>query len=280
MSRKSKTKNYILSTKVLTIISALFVTFIVWHLVASDHAKALMSKPVQIQVIPKQAVVSKLRVPILTYHKIREYKDTDTIKTKAFITTPEEFEKQMKYLHDHGYNVITFTDLLKGFNGLALPKKPVILTFDDGYANQYVNALSILEKYHLVGTFFIFTNAISSYHDYMTWDEIKDLHQRGMSIGAHTKSHPKLTKIKTEKELEDEIVGGKQILEEKLGIPIEYFAYPYGLNNYITIDVVKKAGFLLAVGIKKGDDQELHDIYKLERDNMNSNFISFLRAVQ
>lgn len=274
MPRKIKNKNYTLSIKVLTMISAIFVIFTAGYLITSKDAEALVNKPVQIQ-----TTVSKLTVPILTYHRIREYKDTDTINTKAFIVTPEDFEKQMKYLHNNNYNVITFTDLLNGFSGVSLPKKAVILSFDDGYENQYVNALPILEKYHFVGTFFIFTNAISSYHDYMTWDEVRELHKQGMIIGAHTKSHPKLTKIKTEKGLEDEIVGGKQILEEKLGILIEYFAYPYGLNNDTVLGVVKNAGFLLAVGTKKGDDQELQDIYRLERNNINGNFSSFLKAV-
>jgi peptidoglycan/xylan/chitin deacetylase (PgdA/CDA1 family) len=185
----------------------------------------------------------------------------------------------MKYLRDNNYNVITFKDLLEGFSGVTLPKKPVILTFDDGYTGQYVNALPILEKYHFTGTFFIYTNAINSYPDYMTWDQVQDLHNRGMIIGGHTKSHPKLTKIKTRKELEDEIVGGKQILEKKLGIPVEYFAHPYGLSNDTVLEVVKNAGFLLAVGTTRGDDQELHDMYRLERDNMNSNFNSFLKAI-
>ena len=228
---------------------------------------------------PSHAVL-KLHVPILTYHRIRPYKASDTVHSKAFITTPTQFEDEMRFLRENNYTAITLTDLIKGFNGAALPDKPVIITFDDGYNSQYVYAVPILTRYHFVATFFIYTNATSNYPDFMTWDQLADLHAQGMIIGAHTKSHPKLTKIKNKHTLTSEIVDSKKILEEKLGIRVDYFAYPYGLYNNTVIDIVKNAGFLAGVGLNRGSLQSKNDSYTLERDNLGGSFESFVDAVK
>ncbi len=224
--------------------------------------------------------VAQVQVPILIYHKIRDYKEKDSKKAKIFITTPASFEEQMKYLHDHGYTVIGVDDLMKAFNGGPLPDKPVIITFDDGYNGQYTYALPILEKYHDTATFFIYTDAVSAYGDYMTWEQVHGLASKGMTIAAHTKSHAKLTKIKSRKGIEQEILGSKKVLEKELGIPIVYFAYPYGLYNTEVIDVVKESGFLAAFGITQGKIEKTSNMYFLRRNNMGSSMDTFLKAIQ
>lgn len=224
--------------------------------------------------------VAQVQVPILMYHKIRDYKEKDSKKAKIFITTPTAFEEQMKYLHDHGYNVISIDDLMKAFNGAPLPDKPVIITFDDGFNSQYTYALPILEKYRDTATFFIYTDAVSAYGDYMTWEQVHDLASKGMTIAAHTKSHAKLTKIKSRKGIEQEILGSKKVLETEMNIPIVYFAYPYGLYNAEVIDVVKESGFLAAFGVVQGKTEKTSNMYFLRRNNMGSSMDTFLRAIQ
>ena len=224
--------------------------------------------------------VAEVKVPILIYHRIQEYKEKDSKMARIFITTPSAFEEQMKYLHDHDYTTISPNELMKAFNGLPLPNKPVIITFDDGYKGQYLTALPILEKYHDSATFFIYTDAVSAYGDYMTWEQVQDLNNHGMTIAAHTKSHAKLTKILTKKGLELEIMDSKKILEKKINTPVNYFAYPYGLYNSEVIDVVKESGFLAAFGVTQGKIEKANNMYFLRRNNMGSSFDIFLRAIQ
>lgn len=226
-----------------------------------------------------QKPIAQVQVPILMYHKIRDYKEKDSKKAKIFITTPAAFEEQMKYLHDHNYTIISVGDLMKAFNGAPLPYKPVIITFDDGFNNQYTYALPILEKYHDTATFFIYTDAISAYGDYMTWEQVHDLASKGMTIAAHTKSHAKLTKILSTKGLEQEILGSKKVLEKELNTPIVYFAYPYGLYNKEVINVVKESGFLAAFSVIQGKIEKTSNMYFLRRNNMGSSMDTFLKAI-
>lgn len=224
--------------------------------------------------------VGVLVVPILTYHHIRPHKTTDRKSARSYITTPEVFEKELQYLHENHYTVITLDDLLRGFDGYPLPKKPVIITFDDGYKEQYAHALPLLEKYHDVATFFVYTNAIGNYRDSMTWEEVNNLKERGMKVAAHTKSHPKLTTIKSREDLIKEITESKTILEAKLKTPIDYFAYPYGLYNDEVQEIVKSTGFVAAVSLDKGSKQSKENIYALKRYNLGSSFEFFKEAIK
>lgn len=219
-------------------------------------------------------------IPVLTYHRIRPYKLKDSKSARSYITTPEVFEAELQYLHDNHYSVISVDDLLLAFKGKPLPEKPVVLTFDDGYKEQYTYAFPLLEKYHDTATFFIYTNAVSNYGDFMTWDEVVDLHAKGMTIAAHTKSHPKLTKEKTKEKIIDEVLGSKKILEQKISAPVVYFAYPYGLYNSTVESVIMNAGFEAAFGLQSGKKQSYSTRFTLHRTNMGSSLESFKEAIQ
>jgi peptidoglycan/xylan/chitin deacetylase (PgdA/CDA1 family) len=114
----------------------------------------------------------------------------------------------------------------------------------------------------------------------MTWEQVRDLNEKGMTIGAHTKSHPKLTKITSKEKVQDEILGSKKVLEAKLSIPVSYFAYPYGLYDDSIIDVVKESGFSVALTVKRGSDHRLKDIYTLKRYDLGSSFSDFKNVLR
>ncbi len=221
-----------------------------------------------------------LNVPILMFHSVRPAYPSDTADLKMFRATPEVFDKELTYLEQNNYHVITFDDLIAAFNGKEdLPSKPIILTFDDGWHNQYEYAFPILKKHNIKATFFVFTNPLGLPH-YLSWDEIKEMDTYGMMFEAHTKSHPYLNKITDDKVLTEEIVGSKKVLEEKLGKPVNYFAYPFGVYNDHTVEVVKQAGFLAARSTTRGIVQMPGDLYSLKIINVNDNFQGFITNVE
>ena len=159
---------------------------------------------------------------------------------------PDYFEQQIKYLNDQGYQSITPDDLYQAMLGkLALPEKPVLLTFDDGYEDFYTTAFPILKKYNFKATNFVITGYISeSDNRYLTWDQIKELDQSGLvTIASHTVRHKN---VATGSEAWPEIHDSKIVLEKFLSHPVTAFAYPGGSFNQTAIKLVQQAGYELA----------------------------------
>ena len=148
-----------------------------------------------------------------------------------------------------GYSVTQSIVLKSSTNSSStpLPPRPVILSFDDGWSSQYAYAFPILKKYGYPATFFVFTNAIGR-KGFLTWDNLREFTAAGMTIGDHTRFHPFLTKITDPAKLWDEIDGSKKVLESRLGVPVNEFAYPFGLYNPGIVSLVKKAGYKSARG--------------------------------
>jgi peptidoglycan/xylan/chitin deacetylase (PgdA/CDA1 family) len=182
-----------------------------------------------------EAEVGK-RLPVLMYHHIGEarrgaYPD--------LTTSVPDFERQIRWLARHGYTSIKATDWLAWCSeGRPLPPKPVLLTFDDAYEETAENAGPILRAYGFTGSFMVVTNYIGKTNvwdelhgrprfDIMSKDQILRQCDQGIEYGAHSRSHPELTKG-SDAELCDELQGSRDALAAILGHPIRCFAYPYG----------------------------------------------------
>jgi len=218
----------------------------------------------------------KAGVPIVVYHIVRPSYPSDDRQVKALAQTPEVFDAQMKYLADAGYNVISFQALENYFKiGTPLPTKPIIISFDDGWGDQFEYAFPILKKYHYAAIFFVFTNPIGT-HGFLTWDNLRTLRDAGMTIGSHTRSHPYLTKIVNPTTLWNEIYESKKVLEKNLGVTIDEFAYPFGKYNATTTAMVKKAGYTSARGdYYYGTDQSKNRLYELSALNAPTTLAEF-----
>ncbi len=182
-------------------------------------------------------------VPTLMYHYVRPITPEMTTSSRWLSVSPEHFRAQMEELVRLGYHTITPDDLADAVTGQKiLPTKPVLITFDDGYRDQYTKAFPILKTHGLRATFFI----ISDYHLnplYLTNDQIRELDQSGLiTIAAHTRHHVGLADRQSDKQ-KDEIGGSKQDLEQVVGHPITAFAYPYGNFNAAVKRLVAEAGF-------------------------------------
>lgn len=234
--------------------------------------KALQETSEQVTV-PSGAI----KVPILVYHSVRPIIKGEPPLVDYFDISPELFEKNLIYLKENNFSVISFSDLVESLEEKKeLPKKPVVLTFDDGWKNQYIYAFPILKRYGITATFFIFTNAID-HKNFLSWEQIKELDRSGMTIANHTKSHPYLLKIKDRNTLTDEILGSKKILEERLGKPVEFFAYPFGYFNDFIISIVKESGFKAARSSKKGTYHTKNDLFTLRSIEVSDDFDAFVK---
>jgi peptidoglycan/xylan/chitin deacetylase (PgdA/CDA1 family) len=203
-----------------------------------------------------------LKIPILIYHK-----------------TPPDFDAQMKQLVAKGYTAVDLDQVSTALRSDApLPKKPVVITFDDGFGDQ-MHAFTILSHYHLKATYYIISGGEASKyciganrHDglrcgdaYLSWDEIRSLDRSGLiTIGGHTVDHFNLDSLSAAQQ-QFEITTNKAEIERQLGHTIHHFAYPYGSYNAMTVNLVRQAGYLSSVTTLPGMLQSSSNLYTLHR---------------
>lgn len=216
----------------------------------------------------------KIQIPILFYHKIN-YPPREA-KIKGLYVTPFSFHWQMKYLKWRGYNSVNLDELYEGLHGQRkLPKKPIVITFDDGYKDNYCYAFPILKRFGFRATIFVITRDIggtSGWEDseetieepLLSWDEIEEMHSEGMDIQAHTHTHVDLDKLDDER-VEAELKTSKRILEERLGKKINFLCYPNGVFDERIKEITKKCGYLGAITTKRGTVTENSDWFALRR---------------
>lgn len=203
-------------------------------------------------------------LPALMYHKIGEPPPGSTLD-KLWVS-PEKFRAQLGWLKDHGYESVTFADWRDAEKGVkALPEKPVLITFDDGYRNNYDLAYPLLREFGMKGCVFLVYETMdkhNAWHDpatepwlkMLTWAQIKEMQDSGtFEFGSHTMRHRCLTEIPLE-DARWELTESKRRLEDKLGKEVLGFAYPYGAGAYDA--AVRRealaAGYRFDFGIKQG----------------------------
>ena len=172
----------------------------------------------------------------------------------------------MKYLSDNGYHTITPEDMVDAWeNGKELPDKPVIITFDDGYADNYRNAYPILKKYNLQGTIFLISDFVSTYPNYLTWTQAEEMQESGLiNFESHTLSHEQLDSTSPE-ETWNQVDGSKKALEWHLGKEINFLAYPCGSYDEELQRMVKDAGYKGAFTVNYGLAGQQENRYLLDR---------------
>lgn len=212
--------------------------------------------------VPVEPQPSGLPPPILMYHYIRNVDPGIDPLGYELSVTPDDFNNQMAWLHEQGYIGVRMDGITRCLRGEApCPSKAIALTFDDGYADAYTDALPVLKRYGLIATFYIATNFIGQ-PGYMTWEQVAELRDAGMEIGAHTVSHPDLTTLDWET-AGFEIAQSKAELDQRLGINVISFCYPTGLYNAGIEEQVRAAGYLNATTTRW--DNDTSDIMALPR---------------
>jgi peptidoglycan/xylan/chitin deacetylase (PgdA/CDA1 family) len=212
----------------------------------------------------------RMRVPILMYHYISAPpSDADSVRLDLSVT-PKNFRQQMGWLKDKGFTSITPNDLYAALTrGKRLPTHPVLLTFDDGYADAYTDAFPILKEFGFTGTFFVVSGFIDSgSSDYLTWKQAKEMAKAGMSIQNHSRTH-KGMQGRDHDWLVDQIVVPRDRIEEEIGIRPRFFCYPSGYYDDDTIQELQDAGFVAAFTVADGTFAYTDDMMRLPRVRMH-----------
>ncbi|MCI6151791.1 MAG: polysaccharide deacetylase family protein [Fusobacterium perfoetens] len=245
------------------------------------------------KIYSKQYVLKKkYEIPVIMYHRI--IRETDEKGVHGIYVLDKVFDEQMKYLKENGYQTITFEDIKSGkyrerFNR---GNKWIMITFDDGYKDNYEVAFPILKKYGFKGTIYLLGEA-----KYNSWDvnnpknpekkfilmddeEILEMQEYGIEFGGHTLNHPMLARLDLEK-VKKEILESKKITEKMLGKKMNCFAYPYGNLSEEVKEIVKEAGYEFAVATDSGDITFDKDLFQIRRIAIfpKNNMLSFKRKV-
>lgn len=196
-------------------------------------------------------------MPILLYHMVNDGKS-------SYAITPTEFEEQMKYLKEEGYTTISLLEYVKARKGkLNLPEKPLVISFDDGYLDNYTVALPIMKKYDFKGTVFVVGNDIGK-KGYLNYEDIRSLQKHDFEIASHTANHLPLSKLSFE-EKKHEIEISKLFLDWKTDKTVFFMAYPNGSYDQDCLDILKQTNYLGACTTDSGLNTFTTDLYELKR---------------
>ena len=207
---------------------------------------------------------------VLLYHQV----SARAANTHSWLTVdPAAFERQISTLARHGYSGISARQWICRSDGRA-PRKPVVITFDDGYAALHAHALPMLVKYGFTATVFVVTDLVGGFDEWlrkegtspqplMTAEQIRYWAKQGIEFGAHSRTHADLTTL-TGAALDDEVAGSRRALESLLGAPVVSFAYPYGVYNDAVVACVRRE-FDVAFRVKSGMNDATTDRYLLRR---------------
>jgi peptidoglycan/xylan/chitin deacetylase (PgdA/CDA1 family) len=211
-------------------------------------------------------------VPVLLYHRIGRLPTVRTPISDALTVEPSVFAAQMEWLAEHGFQAITNRQLLDALElGTPLPRRPVLITFDDGYADVLYNAAPVLHRLHWPATAFVITDRISGPDpSFLTWHQLRDLEHDGFTIGSHTVHHLRLTKLPPA-QVWHELSQSRKSLERHLGRPVHSLAYPYGVEDADVVAAARGTGYALAFTTRPGDTQSAAGLLVLHRIEIHRN---------
>lgn len=210
-------------------------------------------------------------VPILLYHSVSDH-PSPTIAD--FTISPSTFSRHLETIAENAASVLTVSEYVAAREGHVLPDRPVIITFDDGYADFYDHALPALEAAGLRSTLYVTTGFLEGRPGLrvehrprdrlLSWSQLHELIDRGVEIGAHSHSHFQLDTLNRPAAWY-EITRCKTLLEDELQAPVSTFAYPHGHASPMLRRLVREAGYTSACGVRNAFSSEVDDVFLLAR---------------
>jgi peptidoglycan/xylan/chitin deacetylase (PgdA/CDA1 family) len=194
----------------------------------------------------------QVTVPVLMYHYVRVNPVASDTVGFALSVTPDDFAAQMSLLRAEGFHAVGLGDVRRAVDGGApLPARPVVITFDDGYADFYSAALPTLRRNGFTATSYVVSGFLGR-SGYMTASQVQEAAADGITIGAHTVNHANLTTLNAPS-VGFEVSASRTALRQLTGQPVDDFAYPYGHFDPTAVEAVRRAGFGDAVTTEPGN---------------------------
>ena len=197
--------------------------------------------------------------PIITYHNIGDHQ-TGMLNT----VSAASFEHHMDYIKRHRIRVVSMDEWVTALEHGQMLRNCVVIHFDDGFLDNYTQAYPILRKYGFEATVFLISDLMGKDERFMTWEQIKQMSQGGITFGAHTRRHPYLPSLSHD-EAVDEIAGSKRVIEENLGKSVDFFVYPSGGFTDQVKNIVKESGYRAAATTNRGRNRYNKDLFELNR---------------
>lgn len=248
-------------------------------IITATHPKKQISSSIKHQFMITSTNQSPFAqaIPVITYHHLLTQEEKDSSKlfrNNNEVVSVEQFKSEMDYLHENGFETCTLEELDRFlYHKIRLPKKSVVITFDDGYLSNYYYAYPILKKYHFKATLFAVAQFINKKPEsfdpkklnFISWREIPQ-HADVFEIGSHTYAmhhldgHGKgFLVVKPRQQVENDLIAARNIFHSR------YFAYPYNQYNGTTIQLLKEAGYRLAFTEMSGEVSPSSPKFELDR---------------
>jgi peptidoglycan/xylan/chitin deacetylase (PgdA/CDA1 family) len=223
----------------------------------------------QRRALPAVLPERQLHVPILMYHRIDVVRSTLPAITRSLTVDPTRFAAQMRWLVAHGYHSITQEQLYGALEqGRRLPRRPILITFDDGYRDVLRNAAPTIRRLGLHATEYVITGRTSGPDpSFLAWSQLPLLEHDGIEIGSHTVTHADLPAVGAS-DAWHELLASRLALERHLGHPVQWLAYPYGKFDTQIEELARRAGYVLAVTTSGGVEQDASSPLALHREEV------------
>ena len=214
-----------------------------------------------------------MKVPVLLYHKIDL--PTEDVKIRGAFTYPQKFERQILYLKKRNFEFYTASELVKFYLKTGeFPPKAIVITFDDGWKDNYLNAFPIMKKFGVKATIFLVPTCIGQDTDkvtaegegrreHLSKEDILEMSKSGIEFCSHSMNHKLFNQI-SEEEIEVEVTESKKFIENLTNKECSVFAYPAGFYTEFAKTIIKKAGYNAAFSTVYGAENN-PDIYALNR---------------